>query len=147
MATPTFVDFYNGFPTQIGTEVHQLNSDTINLMLHTSVPTASWDADADVTNELSGNGYTTGGEALDNAAFAVDSTDKAKFDSDGETITAGSGGLTFSYWSLINATSDHLICYGTVDGGSDVVLASGESFTLNPDPTNGWFRIGLGTLS
>jgi hypothetical protein len=147
MASPTFIDFYDNFPDQLGDEQHDLEVDTINLMLHTTVPTASWTADADVTNELSGTGYTTGGEALDNVTFGVDSTDKAKLDSDGETITAGAGGLTFSHWSLINATSDKLICYGTCDGGSNIVLADGESFTLNPDGTNGWFRIGVGTLS
>lgn len=147
MASPTFIDFYDNFPDQLGDELHDLEIDTINLMLHTAVPTASWAADADVTNELSGTGYTTGGEALDNVTFGVDATDKAKLDSDGETITAGAGGLTFSHWSLINATSDKLICYGTCDGGSNIVLAEGESFTLNPDATNGWFRIGLGTLA
>ena len=147
MASPTFIDFYDNFPTQLGAEQHTLASDTINLMLHTAAPTASWTADADVTNELSGTGYTTGGEALGSVTFTADATDKAKFDSAGETITAGAGGLTFSHWSLINATSDKLICYGTCDGGSNIVLAEGESFTLNPDATNGWFRIGLGTLS
>jgi len=147
MASPTFIDFYDGFPDQLGDEQHDLESDVLKLMLHTAAPTASWIADADVTNELSGNGYTTGGEGLDNVTFGVDATDKSKLDSDGEVITAGSGGLTFSHWSIINSTSDKLICYGTCDGGSDIVLAESESFTLNPDATNGWFRIGVGTLS
>ena len=147
MATPTFLWFYDNFSDQLGDEQHDLEIDTINLMLHDSVPTSSWTADADVTNEESGTGYTTGGEALDNTAFGVDDTDKAKFTSDGETITAGAGGLTFSHWSLINATSDKLICAGTCDGGSNIVLAEGESFTLNPNATNGWFRIGEGTIA
>lgn len=147
MASPTFLDFYDGFPDQLGDELHDLEVDTIKLMLHDSVPTASWTSDADVTNEESGTGYTNGGETLDNTSFGVDDTDKAKFDSDGETITAGAGGLTFSHWSLINSTSDRLICYGTCDGGSNIVLAESETFTLNPNATNGWFRIGAGTIS
>ena len=147
MATPTFLGFYNGFPDQLGDEQHDLEIDTINLMLHTAAPTASWVADTDVTNELSGTGYTTGGEALDNVTYGTTDTNKATLDSDGEVITAGAGGLTFSHWSLINATSDKLICYGTCDGGSNIVLAESESFTLNPDATNGWFRIGAGTIS
>lgn len=147
MATPTFLGFYNGFPDQLGDEQHILDSDTINLMLHTAVPLATWATSADVTNELSGIGYTNGGNLLGNTAYDVDDTNKAKFDSDGETVLAGVGGLVFTHWSLINATSNKLICYGTCDGGADITLLAGESFTLNPDATNGWFRIGAGTIA
>ena len=147
MATPTFIDFYDNFPDQLGDELHDLEIDVIKLMYHTAAPTASWAASADVTNELSnGTGYTTGGLTLDNVTWAVDATDKAKLDSDGEQLSA-TGARTFSHWSLINSTSDKLICYGTCDGGSNIVLANGESFTLNPDATNGWFRLGKGTLA
>lgn len=71
--------------------------DTIKAMLVTSAYTPNEDTDefaSDVTNEVSGTGYTAGGATLANCSVSVDSANnRVEFDADnptwtGSTITA-----------------------------------------------------------
>lgn len=58
------------------------------------------------------------------------------------TLTASGGSVaTFRYVVIYNdtATNDELICW--FDNGSDVTLASGETFTIDFDGTNGLFSL------
>jgi len=74
-----------------------LDTDTIKVMLVTSSYTADQDAHtkrSDITNEVSGTGYTAGGASLANKAVTADNTDnEGVFDADdltwsSSTITA-----------------------------------------------------------
>jgi hypothetical protein len=111
-----------------------LDTDTLKLMLVTSSYTPDIDAHAfrsDVTNEVTGTGYSSGGTALANKTVIQDNTnDRAKFDADdvswpSSTITARGAVLYKSRGGA--ASADELICY--FDFGSDKSSSSG-TFTV-----------------
>lgn len=56
------------------------------------------------TEVASGNGYTTGGQALANVAVTTVTTNDAKFTADTVTWTATGGSITASYAILFNDT-------------------------------------------
>ena len=109
------------------------DTDTFNIMLVTSSYTADKDAHedrADVTNEVSGTGYTTGGSASavtvtkDNTNDRID-VDFADVSFSNATITAAGGVI---YKSTGTAANDTLIAY--LDFGGDVSSTNG-TFTVS----------------
>jgi len=125
---------YNSFKRDIMNGSIDLDTDTINVMLVTSTYTPNQDAHtkrSDVTNEVSGTGYSAGGAALAGKAVTVDNTDnEGVFDANDltwstSTITARGAVL---YKARGGASSaDELICY--IDFGSDKSSTAGN-FTL-----------------
>ena len=124
---------YNSFKRDIMNGGIDLDADTIKVALVTSSYTPDQDAHDnfdDITNEVSGTGYTAGGATLANKTVTVDNTDnEGVFDADdptwsSSTITAR--GAVF-YKSTGTASTSKLICYS--DFGSDKT-SSGGSFTL-----------------
>jgi len=108
-----------------------LASDTIKVMLVTVSYTPNIDTHtvrSDVTNEVSGTGYTAGGATLSTKTVTVDNTnDRAVFDAHdvtwaSSTITARGAVLYKSRGGA--ASADELICY--FDFGSDKVSSSGD---------------------
>ena len=116
-----------------------LDTDTIKLMLVTSAYTPNIDTHtkrSDVTNEVTGTGYTAGGVALANKTVTVNNTtDKGVFDADDVTIstaTITARGAVL-YKSRDGASSaDELICY--LDFGSDITSTAGN-FNITFDAT------------
>jgi septal ring-binding cell division protein DamX len=110
-----------------------LSGDTIKVMLVTSGYTPNVDTHDyrdDVTNEVSGTGYTAGGATLANKTVTQDNTnDRAAFDDDAtwasSTITAR-GAVVYKARGGA-ASADELLCY--FDFGSDQISSSGN-FTL-----------------
>jgi hypothetical protein len=125
---------YNSFKRDIANGSIDLDTDTIKVMLVTSTYTPDQDAHtkrSDITNEVTGTGYSAGGEALANKAVTVDNTDnEGVFDADdltwaSSTITARGAVL---YKSRGGASSaDELIKY--VDFTSDKSSSAGN-FTI-----------------
>lgn len=110
-----------------------LDTDTIKVMLVTSSYTPNQDTHedrADVTNEISGTGYTAGGATLASKTVTQDNTDnEGVFDAadvtwSTATITARGAVL---YKSTGTPANDVLICY--LDFGSDQT-ATGADFTI-----------------
>lgn len=109
---------YNAFKKYLANGAVDLDTDTIKVMLVTSGYTPDQDAHDfrdDITNEVSGTGYTAGGATLANKAVTQDNTDnEAVFDADDvtwstSTITARGAVL---YKSRGGASSaDELLCY------------------------------------
>jgi hypothetical protein len=128
---------FNSFKRDIINGALDLDTDTIKVMLVTSSYTADQDAHtkrSDITNEVSGTGYSAGGSALANKAVTVDNTDnEGVFDADDvtwstSTITARGAVL---YKSRGGASSaDELLCY--IDFGSDKISSAGN-FTITWD--------------
>lgn len=128
---------YNSFKRDIQNGAIDLDTDTIKVMLVTSSYTADQDAHtkrSDITNEVSGTGYTAGGSALANKVVSADNTDnEGVFDADDltwttATITARGAVL---YKSRGGASSaDELICY--IDFGADKISTAGN-FTITWD--------------
>ena len=125
---------FNSFKRDIMNGALDLDTDTINVMLVTSTYTPDQDAHtkrSDVTNEVSGTGYSAGGSALAGKAVTVDNTDnEGVFDANDlswttATITARGAVL---YKARGGASSaDELICY--IDFGADKTSTAG-TFTI-----------------
>lgn len=124
---------YNNFKKLIMNGGIDLDTDTIKVALVTSSYTPDQDTHDffdDVTNEVSGTGYTAGGASLANKAVTADNTDnEGVFDADDvswttATITARAAVV---YKSTGTASTSALICY--VDFGSDKVSTAG-TFTI-----------------
>jgi len=121
---------YNSFKRDIQNGSIDLDTDTINIMLVTSVYTQDIDAHtkrSDITNEVVGTGYSAGGQALAGKVVSADNAnDLGKFDSDdaswtGATITARGAVLYKARGGA--ASADELIGY--LDFVSDQAVTSG----------------------
>lgn len=124
---------YNNFKKLIMNGGIDLDTDTIKVALVTSSYTPNQDTHDffdDVTNEVSGTGYTAGGASLANKAVTADNTDnEGVFDADDvtwstSTITARGAVI---YKSTGTASTSALIAY--IDFGSDQSSSAGN-FTI-----------------
>lgn len=90
MATITTYNYFKKFLVD-GSDIDLVN-DTVKLALCDSsyVPNIdTHDYFDNISGELSGGGYTTGGNQLDNPSLTVDTTNnRVKFDADDESFTA-----------------------------------------------------------
>ena len=124
---------FNSFKKKIMDGSIDLDTDTIKVMLVTSTYTPDQDAHDfkdDVTNEVSGTGYSAGGQALANKAVTQDNTDnEGVFDAD--DVTWGSSTITARgaviYKDTGTASTSPIICY--IDFGADKSSSNGN-FTL-----------------
>jgi hypothetical protein len=137
---------YNQFKASAFSQANpvDLDTDTIKCMLVTSTYTPDIDAHSfksSVTNEVSGTGYTAGGQALTTKTVTQDNTgDKGVFDADDvvwttATITARGAVL---YKDTGVAGTSPLIAY--IDFVTDK-SSSGGSFTIQ------WNASGIITLA
>ena len=106
-----------------------LDSDTIKIMLVTSSYTPDFgahDFKADVTNEVSGTGYTSGGNTLSSLAL-TQTSGTIKFDA--ADTSWSSATITNARGAVIDdsLTDDPLIAY--IDFGSDFSSSNG-TFTI-----------------
>ena len=124
---------FNDFVEQLGLAKHNLNTDTLNIYLSNSVPSASADAIktdlAEITNQ---NGYTA---PVDTQNTWAESSGTATLTGTAITITETGAVGPFQYVVLYNDTQtsplDPLI--GWCDYGSAISLANGETFTWKPN--------------
>ncbi len=125
---------FNSFKKKIMDGSIDLDTDTIKVMLVTSSYTPDQDVHDfkdDITNEVSGTGYTAGGTALANKAVTADNTDnEGVFDADdvtwaSSTITARGAVI---YKDTGTPSTSPIICY--IDFGSDKSSSAGN-FTIS----------------
>lgn len=124
---------YNSFKKKIADGSIDLDTDTIKVALVTSSYTVDIDVHDffdDITNEVTGTGYSAGGATLASKVVTVDNTnDRAYFDADDatwatSTITARGAVI---YKSTGVSSTSALICY--IDFGSNIT-STGATFTL-----------------
>lgn len=115
-------------------------TDTVKVVIHTDAPTVATDGViGDLTQIGGSNGYTTGGEDIQNDSTRSGATLTAT--ASDVTWTAATGNLggstTGRYFSTYDdtATSDDLI--NSWDYGSTFTVAAGETMTL--DFGSSWF--------
>lgn len=119
------------FSEDLAEKVHNLDTDEIKIVLTNSAPTASTgDELADITQISNGNGYTTGGEDIQNSTSRSGGTTTVAATDVTWTASGGTIG-PFRYVVAYNNTStnDRLICYW--DYGSSITLQIGETFTAD----------------
>lgn len=114
-------------------------SDTWRVILSNTAPAVTDVTQADAAELTTSGGYTVNGNTC-----AISSSTQASgvyklVLADPAAWTATGGGFTVRYAILWNQTADKLI--GWWDYGSSVVLAAGDTFTVDLDPTNGVFTI------
>lgn len=136
---------YDSFKYDVSTGAIDLNTDSFKVLLVTSsyTPNAGTHTKrSDVTDEVVGAGYTTGGAALVNIVVTNDTTNHlTKFDADdtswaSSTITARGAVVYKSRGSASSA--DELVCY--IDFGADKVCTTG-TFLIT------WSASGILTLN
>lgn len=120
---------YNSAKKDLITGAIDLDTDTIKAMLVTSTYSPNMDTHtkkSDVTNEVSGTGYTAGGVTLASITVTQDNTnDKAVFDAadlSWSTATITARGLVI-YKDTGTGSTSPLLCY--LDFGSDVASTAG----------------------
>ena len=131
---------FNQFVEDLAKKVHNLNSDTLKILLTNTAPVATNAVKADLTEIGAGNGYAAGGNA---AAFTSGAQSSGTYKlvlADPATWTAAGGTIgPFRYAVLYNDTpsspADPLI--GWWDYGASITLQIGETFTADLDPTSG----------
>lgn len=121
---------YNSFKGDIQDGTIDLDTDTIKVALVTSTYTPDIDTHTvfdDITNEVSGTGYSAGGETLANVSVTVDNTDdEGVFDADNVTWTNATitARAAVVYKDTGNAATSPLIGY--VDFGEDKSSSSSD---------------------
>jgi hypothetical protein len=130
---------YQQFVEDLGKKVHNLDTDTLKLLLSNAAPTATHAVKADVTEISAGNGYSAGGPQLDSQDWEQ-TTGTVAFVVADEVITASGGSIgPFRTASMYNDTptspADPLIMGH--DYGSSITLADGETLTYDVGSTIG----------
>ena len=134
---------YNDAKVSLGKGEIDWDTDTIKISFHTSSYTPNKDSHtyrSDLTNELSGGGYTTGGYTLASCTVTADDTnDRAVFDATDVSESGITG--TFRYGVIYKSTGNDATArlIALIDFGSDQVLASG-ALTIT------WNSAGIFTL-
>lgn len=134
---------YNVFVEDLAEKVHNLGADVLKVALSNTAPNAGTHTGlANITEISAGNGYTAGGNAASVTSSAQTSGTYKLVLGDPATWTATGGSIgPFRYAVLYNDTSvsDKLI--GWWDYGTSITLATGESFTVDFDPSSGVLTI------
>jgi hypothetical protein len=118
------------------------DADTFKVMLCNTAPVATNSVKADLTEIAAGNGYSAGGTAT--TITVTRSSGTAKVAGSDVVFTASGGSIgPFRYAVLYDDTpispADPLVAFW--DYGSSVTLATGETFTVDFDATNGIFQV------
>jgi hypothetical protein len=130
---------FNSFVEAVAEKVHNLGSDTLTIALcaTANAPVASNTVLANLTQisytNLSSRVITTTSSAQTSGTYKLTLTDLV--------LTASGAVAPFQYVVVYNdtATNDELIAW--FDYGSSVTLASGDTFTIDFDGTNGFLTI------
>lgn len=132
---------FNAFVQDLGAGVHNLSTGALKAALSNTAPVATNAVLADITQIATAGGYTAGaggGIALTGITW-TNAAGVSKLVIADVTFTATAAVGPFRYVALYNDTPaapvDPLI--GWYDYGSSITLATGESFTIDFDGTNG----------
>jgi len=139
----TAMQKFDQFVEDLGKKVHNLNSDTLKIMLTNTAPTASNATKTDITEISSGHGYTAGG-TQSTFVSGAQTSGVYKLVLNDVTFTASGGSIgPFRYAVLYNDTptspADPLIGYW--DYGTNITITDGNSFLTDLDQTGGVFTV------
>lgn len=134
----------NVFPENLAEKVHNLQSDTLKILLTNVAPVAGTTAvKADLTEIAAGNGYTAGGATITVSSSAQTSGTYKLVCADVVFQATGGSIGPFRYAVIYNDTptspADPVIAWW--DYGSSITLLDNETFTWDADPTNGIMTI------
>jgi hypothetical protein len=132
---------FNVFVSDLAQGVHNLNTNTLKVMLSDTAPVATNTVKANITEIAAGNGYTAGG-ATATFVSGADTAGLYKLILAAVSWTASGGSIAqFRYAVLYNATPAAGNLIGFWDFGAEVNLTNGNTFTENLDATNGVLQL------
>lgn len=132
MGTVAFQKF-NAFVEAIGRQAHNLNVDTLKILLTNVPPVAKNAVRADLREIAAGNGYAAGGNVVEETAYKQ-SGGTARLVGNAVTFQASGGEMApFRYAVLYNATAANGDLIGWWDYGESITLHDGETFTVAKD--------------
>jgi hypothetical protein len=134
---------FNAFVENLAEKVHDLQNDTLKVLLTNTAPVAGNAVKADLVEIAAGNGYSAGGSAA-TVSSSAQSGGTYKLVTADVTFTASGGAIgPFRYAVLYNDTptspADPLI--GWWDYGSSISINATETFTVDFDPTTGVLQL------
>jgi hypothetical protein len=133
---------YEDTVLQMWTGVHNLTAagHVVKAVIHTDAPTVATDDELADLTQITGTGYTAGGEDTQNGCTEASGT--ATWTGVDVTWTAGAADWTSTarYVSVHNDTSTGDKLLGAWDYGSTFAVGNGETFTLD-------FGASVGTLA
>jgi hypothetical protein len=132
---------FNSFVEALAEKVHNLQTDTLKVVLSNTAPTAGNSVLADITQIAGGNGYTTGGAQATQASSAQTGGTYKLVLNDVTFMASGGSIATFRYVVLYNDTAPNDELIGWYDFGTAVNITNGNSFTVDFDATNGVLTI------
>lgn len=118
------------FVADVGNKVHNLSSDTLNMMLTNTAPVATNTVYSNLSDLSTGSGYTAGGSAIGSNSYTQTSGLATLTGSNVVYTATGSLG-PFRYAAWYNNTASGKNLGGWWDYGSSVTLSSAETFTVN----------------
>lgn len=122
---------FNCFVQDVGDKLHNLNADSLKLMLSNVAPVATNAVFSDLTEIAAGNGYTAGGTVVGSTAYSQ-TGGLATLSGNNVVFTASGGTIgPFRYVALYNNTAAGKNLIGWWDYGSSITLQNGETFTVN----------------
>ena len=128
---------FNSFVEALAEKVHNLQSDTLKVMLTHTAPVATNSVKADLTEISAGNGYTAGGTQA-TMSTSAQSSGTYKLVLNDVVFTASGGSIgPLRYAVLYNDTATNKELIGWWDYGGSVTLSNGETFTVDFSATNG----------
>lgn len=134
---------FHQFVEDVAHKAHDLETDTLKVMLTNTAPVATNSVKANLTEISAGNGYTAGGtQASQDSSGQTSGEYKLVL---GDVVFTASGGTIgpFRYAVLYNDTptspADPLIAWW--DYGSSITLQDGESFTADMSDSTGVLTI------
>jgi hypothetical protein len=121
---------FNIFVQDLGQKVHNLNADTLKVMLTDTAPVATNTVKANITEIAAGNGYSAGGATVGTTAYSQ-ASGTATLTGANVVFTASGGAIgQFRYAVLYNSTPVNGNLIGWVDYGAEVNITSGNTFTV-----------------
>lgn len=128
---------FHSFVEALAEKKHDLGADQIVVALTNSAPSQANTQLSDISEisytNLSSRNITTGSSAQTSGTYKLVLTDLV--------LTASGAVGPFRYAVIYNDTSAGDLLIGYYDYGSAITLASGETLTLDFDPTNGVFQL------
>lgn len=127
----------NSFVDALSKKLHNLSTagDTLKVMVTNTAPVATNTQYSNLVDLSTANGYTAGG--VTTAQTLSNSSGTEKLVCADVVITATGAVGPFRYAVLYNFSATNKELIGWWDYGSSVTLASGETFTVDFDATNG----------
>lgn len=128
---------FNSFVEAMAEKAHNLGSDQLVVALTNTAPSASNTQLTDITEisytNCSSRNITTSSSSQTSGTYKLVLTDLV--------LTASGSVGPFRYAVIYNDTSTTDLLVGYYDYGSSITLATGETFTVDFDATNGVLQI------